>query len=234
MASANLDTQIGDLPTNAELATSQAAADDATLAAIAALNNLSSAQAQTAAAAALTAYDPPTRAEATSDKDEVLAAVADVPTNAELTTALVTADDAVLAQVALVKAKTDMLPSDPADASDIAAAFGTVNATLGTIAGYIDTEVAAIITAIAALNNVSQAEVLTQVNAALTATVADSAPADGTRPSISSGVYMLVQFLLERQVSGTTVSVKKPDGSTQLFALTLDDASAPTSITRSA
>lgn len=39
---------------------------------IAALNNLSSAQAQTAAAAALTAYDPPTRTEATSDKDEIL------------------------------------------------------------------------------------------------------------------------------------------------------------------
>jgi hypothetical protein len=44
LASANLDTQIGDLPTNAELATSQASADDATLAAIAALNNLSAAQ----------------------------------------------------------------------------------------------------------------------------------------------------------------------------------------------
>jgi hypothetical protein len=43
-----------------------------------------------------------------------------------------------------VKAKTDNLPSDPADASDIATAFGTVNTTLGTIAGYIDTEVAAI------------------------------------------------------------------------------------------
>ncbi len=44
LGSANLDTQLGDLPTNAELATSQAAADDATLAAIAALNNLSAAQ----------------------------------------------------------------------------------------------------------------------------------------------------------------------------------------------
>lgn len=43
LAAANLDTQIGDLPTNAELATSQASADDATLAAIAALNNLSAA-----------------------------------------------------------------------------------------------------------------------------------------------------------------------------------------------
>jgi len=47
-------------------------------------------------------------------------------------------------EVAAIKAKTDNLPSDPADASDIAAAFGTVNSTLATIAGYIDTEVSAI------------------------------------------------------------------------------------------
>jgi hypothetical protein len=47
-------------------------------------------------------------------------------------------------EVAAIKAKTDNLPSDPADASDIASAFGTVNATLATIAGYIDTEVGAI------------------------------------------------------------------------------------------
>jgi hypothetical protein len=37
LASANLDTQLADLPTNAELATSQASADDATLAAVATL-----------------------------------------------------------------------------------------------------------------------------------------------------------------------------------------------------
>ena len=44
LASANLDTQLADLPTNAELASALAAADDAVLAAIAALNNLSAAQ----------------------------------------------------------------------------------------------------------------------------------------------------------------------------------------------
>lgn len=48
------------------------------------------------------------------------------------------------ASVTAVKAKTDNLPVDPADASDIAAAFGTVNSNLSTVAGYIDTEVAAI------------------------------------------------------------------------------------------
>lgn len=69
LASANLDTQLDALPTNAELATALGTADDAVLAAIAALNDLSSAGAQAAAAAALAAYgaattgDVPTAAE---------------------------------------------------------------------------------------------------------------------------------------------------------------------------
>jgi hypothetical protein len=50
----------------------------------------------------------------------------------------------VSADIATVKAKTDNLPVDPADASDIAGSFSTVNAALATIAGYIDTEIAAI------------------------------------------------------------------------------------------
>lgn len=48
------------------------------------------------------------------------------------------------AGIAAIKAKTDNLPSDPADASDVASSFSTVNSTLATISGYIDTEIAAI------------------------------------------------------------------------------------------
>jgi hypothetical protein len=48
LASANLDTQLDALPTNAELATALGTADDAVLAAIAALNNLSQANIRTA------------------------------------------------------------------------------------------------------------------------------------------------------------------------------------------
>lgn len=59
----NLDAPVSDLPTNAELTTALGTADDATLAAIAALNNLSTVQVQSAATAALAAYDPPTNAE---------------------------------------------------------------------------------------------------------------------------------------------------------------------------
>lgn len=59
-------------------------------------------------------------------------------------TSLDTVDDFLDTEVAAIKAKTDNLPTDPADASDIASSFSTVNSTLATIATYIDTEVAAI------------------------------------------------------------------------------------------
>jgi len=48
------------------------------------------------------------------------------------------------AAIGAVKAKTDNLPTDPADASDIAAAFVTVNSKLDAIDDYVDSEVAAI------------------------------------------------------------------------------------------
>lgn len=70
------------------------------------------------------------------------------------------------------------------------------------------------------------------VDALVTDIVADSIPADGSRPSIAQALYMVVQFLHERAVSGTTVTVKKSDGTTGLLTLTLDDATNPTSITR--
>ncbi len=55
-----------------------------------------------------------------------------------------TIDDLIDTEVAAIKAKTDNLPADPADASDIAAAFSTVNTKLDAIDDFIDTEVAAI------------------------------------------------------------------------------------------
>ena len=64
--------------------------------------------------------------------------------SANLDTQLAAIDDAIDTEVAAIKAKTDNLPADPADASDIAAAFATVNTKLNTIDDYLDTEIAAI------------------------------------------------------------------------------------------
>jgi hypothetical protein len=62
----------------------------------------------------------------------------------DLNTKLDTIDDFLDTEIAAIKAKTDNLPGDPADASDIAASFTTVNTKLDTIDDFLDTEVAAI------------------------------------------------------------------------------------------
>lgn len=59
-------------------------------------------------------------------------------------TSVDTIDDFLDTEIAAIKAKTDNLPADPADASDIAASFTTVNGKLDTIDDFLDTEVAAI------------------------------------------------------------------------------------------
>lgn len=65
-------------------------------------------------------------------------------TDDETATAIGVIDDFLDTEVAAIKAKTDNLPSDPADASDIASSFTTVNTKLDTIDDFLDTEIAAI------------------------------------------------------------------------------------------
>lgn len=107
LASANLDTQLDALPTNTELTTALASADDATLTAIAALNNLSAAQVNA----------------------EVDTAIAD----AALATAidLATLASYVDTEVAAIKSKTDNLPAAPAATGDIPSANAVADAVLG-------------------------------------------------------------------------------------------------------
>ena len=76
------------------------------------------------------------------------------------------------------------------------------------------------------------AEVQSEVTDALEVALSDSVPADGALPSLKQAVYMVAQFLMERSLSGTTLSVRKVDGSTALMTFTLNDATEPTSITR--
>lgn len=76
------------------------------------------------------------------------------------------------------------------------------------------------------------AEVQSEVDDAIAATIADSVPADGSRPSVKQALLMITRFLMERSVSGTTVTVAKEDGTTASMTFTLDDGTSPTSITR--
>jgi hypothetical protein len=60
----------------------------------------------------------------------------------------------------------------------------------------------------------------------------DSVATDGVIPTFEQAIYMIAQFLFERQVTGTTVAVKKVDGTTTLMTFTLNSPTTPTSITR--
>lgn len=157
--------------------------------------------------------------------------------------------DASQATLLAVKAKTDALPSDPADASDIAASFATVNGTLSTISGYVDTEVAAIK---AKTDNLPTdpadasdiAASFTTVNTKLDA-IASGAPLDATELNAIADAllkrdwtavtgeasYSVLQALrMLRNVwntTGGTLSVKKEDGTTNAWTRVLStDAAA--------
>lgn len=104
------------------------------------------------------------------------------------------------------------------------------NSELTTALGTADD---ATLAAIAALNNLSAAQVNAEVVDVLrTDTIPDSYATDGAQPTIAQALLMVWQFLSERAVSGTTVTVKKPDGSTSAMTFTLSDATDPASITR--
>ena len=91
-------------------------------------------------------------------------------------TSLDTLDDFVDTEVAAIKAKTDNLPSDPADASVIAAAFAVTDGLVTTVDTVVDAiklktdnlpadpaDASDIAASFAALNNISTAQVNTEV-----------------------------------------------------------------------
>lgn len=187
-ALATAQTSIDDLPTNTELTAALAAADDATLAAIAGLNNLSAAQVNAEVDSALadinldhlikiavdtnflttvhvdsvigqmvqTANGGFDRAddslESLRDRGDVAWITGTSLDAAGIRTAVGLATANLDTQLSAINSKTTNLPSDPADASDIAAAFSTVNSTLSTILGHIDTEIATLTTNLATVS----------------------------------------------------------------------------------
>lgn len=152
--------------------------------------------------------------------------------------AMITAvEDYVDTEVAAIKAKTDNLPSDPADASDIAASFSSIASTLATIASYIDMEVAAIK---AKTDNLPASPAATGDAMTLTSaydfakgTVAPTESYRSTNavPTPIQALLELIAHMGESSISSTTKTLKKVDGSTTAKTFTLNDATTPTSIT---
>jgi hypothetical protein len=80
-----------------------------------------------------------------------------------------------------------------------------------------------------ALSTDALTEIFTKV---LTTALTESYAADNAAPTLAQAIFAIQQFLQERAVSGTTLTVKKLDGSTTAMTFTLSDADAPVSLTR--
>ncbi len=66
----------------------------------------------------------------------------------------------------------------------------------------------------------------------VTTALTESYNTDGSAATLTQLLYLIAQRLTEFAISGTTITVKKLDGSTTAATLTLDDATSPTSSTR--
>ena len=81
-------------------------------------------------------------------------------------------------------------------------------------------------------DTLSLANINQEVDTAFTTQMADSVPSDGTIATRQQALYMILQFLTDFGIVGTTLTARKVDGSTTLMTFTLDDATNPTDITR--
>lgn len=66
----------------------------------------------------------------------------------------------------------------------------------------------------------------------LTTQMTESYAADGVAPTLAQALFAIQQFLHEKSISSTTVTVRKIDGSTTAMTFTTNSASDPSSITR--
>ena len=161
----------------------------------------------------------------------------DVITAASIATGAIDADAIADNAIDAGAIATGAIDADAiADNAITAAAIATDAIDADAIAATAVTEIqAGLATAIsiAALNDLSAAEVNAEVVDVLrTDLLPDSYSADGVQPTFAQAVLAIHQFLHERAVVGTTVTVYKPDGATAVMTFTLNSATNPTLITR--
>jgi hypothetical protein len=76
------------------------------------------------------------------------------------------------------------------------------------------------------------AQTASNLSALLTTALTESYNTDGSTATAAQALYLILQRVTEFSISGTTVTIKKLDGSTTAATLTLNDATNPTSSTR--
>lgn len=152
-------------------------------------------------------------------------AVAEIQSGLALASDLATLATYVDTEVAAIKAKTDNLPADPADQSQVEAAITAAQGALSVLIG--------------ALNDIAAADVWAALDAAAANTIADhvlrrswataAASADGDALAFRSLLGAVAKLVNRVGISGATLTVYEDDDLTALGtqALTSDAAAEP-------
>ena len=206
---------------------------------------------------ALTDYDAPTNTEMVDAFTEIKGAtwasgsdtlehIRDKQTDIETDTAEIGTAGAGLTDLggmstsmkAEVNAEADTALTDydpPTDTEMIARTLPTADyvVTTDTIAGVTTTTNLTNAPTNGDLTATMKTSVNTEAKDVLTVdTISDSYATDGNQPTIAQAILAIQQMMQDKSISGTTLTVKKPDGSTTAMTFTLDSATTPTSITR--
>jgi hypothetical protein len=246
LASANLDTQLADLPTVAEFeartlaAASYATPTNITAGTITTVTNLTNLPAITAGWLTATGIAANAITAAKLDPDVTTELQSGLATAANLATVAGYLDT----EIAAILADTNELQTDWADGGrlDVILDARATQASVDTIDDLLDTELPALTTAVADLpTNAELATALgTADDAVLAAVAALSIPttemtqsyrATGAAPTLAEANFELIAHMGESSISGTTKTLKKLDGSTTAKVFTLNDADEPTSVT---
>jgi hypothetical protein len=228
---------------------------------ISGLNNLSAAQVNAEVDTALADYDAPTKAELDSGlaglNDPTAAAIrTEIDSNSTQLAAIVadtnelqgdwvnggrldlildeltTQGDTNEGKIDTVDTVVDAvlvdtgttIPAQISGLNNLSAA--QVNAEVDTaLADYDPPTKAELDSGLAALNDVTVADILTTQ-------MTESYAGDGVAPTLAQALFLIQQQLGDFAISGTTLTVKKIDGSTTAATFTLNDATTPTSVTR--
>lgn len=158
----------------------------------------------------------------------------DLPTNAELATALGTADDAVLAAIGALNNLSQ---------ANVRTAVGLATANLDTQLAALDVDIltrlptASYTAPLSAAGTrtalgLASANLDTQFSSIFTTAMTESYAANGVAPTPAQALFAIQQSVIEFSIAGVTLTVKKVDHSTDALTCTLNSATDPTSRTR--
>ena len=147
-------------------------------------------------------------------------AVTEIQSGLATAAALTTVDDFLDTEIADIQAR---LPA--------ALVGGRMDSSVGAVASAAIT--AASIAADAIGASELAADAATEIaDAVLARALTEGYSADGAAPTLQQALMMVLQMLTEFAISGTTLTVRRLDGTTTAMTFTLNDATNPSSITR--